>query len=308
MIRSQDGNLMDVMFHHPDGCFLQFPDNCGYFTRRSAMKALYQTEQKGHQYNDYGYQTSIRQMVPQQRSSMRPPELQPTLGSSASAGKTKKAIVTASSLNIRRGPGKQYPIIGRLKHGETIHADMSGETWARIKHGTENAYVSKRYLRSAENDQKLKTGQLQKKAVSLASSYLGRTTKDLVGELKYLKDLGRGKSTNKGYNLNCANFVSAILKQVGLIGEHVVGCGKLRNACKSYGYKTIGKSQARPGDVWIGDGHTELVHSVCNDIIFLIGSNNGGTKVQKITIDAQSAQKGGEIYSIQSSPQRSIST
>ena len=93
---------------------------------------------------------------------------------------------------------------------------------------------------------------------------------------------------------------------MGLIGEHVVGCTKLRSACKSYGYNNIPKSQAKPGDVWIGEGHTELVHSVCDDMVILIGSNNGGTNVQKITIDAQSAQKSGEIYSIQSSPQRSI--
>ena len=270
------------------------------------MKLLHKTEQKEHQYNDYGYQMPVQELLPKQRASMRPPVLRTNAELSGSNPKLRKAVVTASTLNVRRGPGKQYPIVGRLKNGATIHADMSCDTWALIRHGTENAYVSKRYLRSVENDQKLKSGQLQKKAVSLATSYLGRTTKDLVGELKYLKDLGRGKSTNNGYNLNCANFVSAILKQVGLIGEHVVGCEKLRNACKNYGYKTIDKTQAKPGDVWIGEGHTELVHTVCKDMVVLIGSNNGGTKVQKITIDAQSAQKGGEIYSIQSNPQRSI--
>ncbi len=261
------------------------------------MKELYKTEQKGHRYNDYGYNQPIDQILPQRRESMRPPMLQQPKTPGAAP---KKAIVLPATLNVRRGPGSSYPVVGRLKAGEIVHADMTGKTWASIPHGTGTAYVSRQYLRSVESDKRIKCGMLQKKAISLATAYLGRTTKDLVGELKYLKDLSRGKSTNNGYNLNCANFVSAVLKQVGLIGNHVVGCEKLRSACKSYGYKTIDKSKARPGDVWIGDGHTELVHSVCNDMVILIGSNNGGSKVQRISIDAQSAQNSGEIYSIQS--------
>ena len=259
------------------------------------MKELYKTEQKGHHYNDYGYRQPIDQILPQRRESMRPSMLQHT----ETTG-TRKAVVLPTTLNVRRGPGSNHPVVGRLKAGEIVHANMTDKAWACIPHGTETAYVSRKYLRSVESDRRIKCGMLQKKAVSLATAYLGRTTKDLVGELKYMKDLSRGKSTNNGYNLNCANFVSAVLKQVGLIGNHVVGCEKLRSACKSYGYKTIDKSKAKPGDVWIGDGHTELVHSVCNGLIVLIGSNNNGSKVQKVSIDAQSAQNSGEIYSIQS--------
>ena len=269
------------------------------------MKDLYKAEQKGHRYNDYGYRQPIDQILPHQRASMRPPMLR---NEEPMGNLQKQAIVIASTLNVRRGPGSHYPVVGRLKEGSVVHADLSGKTWAGILHGTTSGYVSKQYLRSVQSHQRIKSGMLQKKAVSLATAYLGRTTKDLVGELKYLKDLSRGKSTNGGYNLNCANFVSAVLKQVGLIGQHVVGCEKLRSACKSYGYKTIDKSQAKPGDVWIGDGHTEIVHSVCNDIVLLIGSNNNGTKTQKITIDAQSAQKSGEIYSLQSSKPHHEST
>ena len=180
---------------------------------------------------------------------------------------------------------------------------MSNHDWAEIPYATGSAFVSKKYLRLVEIDKKMKNGQLQKQAVSYATGLVGRTTKSLVGEVRYLKELGHSKATNYGYDLHCANFVSAILKQYGLIGEHVVSCAKLRSACKSYGYKRVDASHAKPGDIWLHNSHTELVHSVTDGMILLIGSNNNGTNVQKITIDGKSPKKGGEYYSLQTNAQ-----
>ena len=206
--------------------------------------------------------------------------------------------ITASALNIRKGPGTNYKIIGQFKRGMLIDYLAEEGDWLKINYFNQTAYIARQYTEKIDSTPQTREYSLTKplQAIALARKYLGCTTKDLLGKLKYLKDLSKNPGTNHGYNLNCANFVSAILNEVGLIDKHVVGCSKLREVCLSCGYQVIPKSQAKPGDVWINSHHTELVESISNDIITLIGSNNNGDKIQEITLDSRSAQKDGEIY------------
>lgn len=56
------------------------------------------------------------------------------------------AAITAESLNVRSGPGKEYDVIGKAKAGEEFA--VSGQTdngWYRIAYGGEEGYVSGEY-------------------------------------------------------------------------------------------------------------------------------------------------------------------
>lgn len=214
----------------------------------------------------------------------------------------QRVKITASALNIRKGPGTNYKILGQFRRDTLVDYHNEINNWLVITYLGETAYICKQYTKPVflQEQPRCDTTSKSLQAVSLARKYLNYTTKDLLGKLTYLTDLSKNSGTNNGYNLNCANFVSAILNEVGLIHKHVVGCSKLRQVCTSEGYQIIPKSEARPGDVWINSHHTELVDSVFNGIITLIGSNNNGDKIQEITLDSKSAQKDGDIYGIRS--------
>ena len=124
--------------------------------------------------------------------------------------------------------------------------------------------------------------------VDLARKYLGQTTHDIKG-LNHL-------DKSIGYNLNCANFVSACLQQTGRLNGHYNGCKGLEQALKSQGWKQVPANQAQPGDVWFNAkrGHTELVEKAGNPPT-LIGSNNGGDSIQEVSEDRGSG-KGGVFY------------
>ena len=216
-------------------------------------------------------------------------------------GELHRVEVTASLLNVRKGPGVYHKIAGQLKRGTVVEWIQQSGDWLQIEYLGKIGYIAEKYTKPLEplytknTDTSLKSLQ----ALEIARKYLGQTTKDLLGKLTYLSDLSKNENTNNGYNLNCANFVSAILNEVGLLSKHVVSCSKLRQICLQSGYKQILKSEAKPGDIWINSHHTELVDSIDNGIITLIGSNNNGDKIQEITLDSKSAQKDGEIYSFQ---------
>ena len=128
-------------------------------------------------------------------------------------------------------------------------------------------------------------------------------TKDFIKgnpKLKHLVDVSFGGSSyNHGYNCNCANFVSAVLQNVGLLNGHYIGVSALKSAMKSEGYKKVSRAQARPGDIWIntnGGSHTEIVVENANGKIKLIGSNNAGTQKQRVTYDGSAGNSKGEFY------------
>ena len=124
--------------------------------------------------------------------------------------------------------------------------------------------------------------------VDIARQFLGQTTHDIKG-LKHL-------DKSIGYNLNCANFVSACLQQSGRLEGHYNGCKGLEQALKQQGWKQVPASQAQPGDVWFNAkrGHTEIVEKAGNPPT-LIGSNNGGDSIQEVSEDRGSG-RGGVFY------------
>ena len=55
------------------------------------------------------------------------------------------AQVTAGSLNVRQGPGTNYPRIGGLSKGQTITVYADEGTWLKIAYGNGEGYVSQQY-------------------------------------------------------------------------------------------------------------------------------------------------------------------
>lgn len=60
---------------------------------------------------------------------------------------------TTSTVNVRKGPGKKYDIIGRLGHGAVVTVQAEGEGWAFITYGDSGSgYVSTDFLALHEEE------------------------------------------------------------------------------------------------------------------------------------------------------------
>ncbi len=106
--------------------------------------------------------------------------------------------------------------------------------------------------------------------VDIAQRFLGRNASDLKrsGELPMESWVPN--------DVNCANFVTAVLQKAGMINWHDNTVAGTASRLKAQGWKVVPASQAKPGDVCILNygGHVELVASNNNGHIKLIGSNN----------------------------------
>lgn len=58
----------------------------------------------------------------------------------------KTAIVDATVLNIRNGPGTNHRIIGRLKKGARVTVILSSNGWYKVRHGNMQGYVLAKHL------------------------------------------------------------------------------------------------------------------------------------------------------------------
>ena len=121
-------------------------------------------------------------------------------------------------------------------------------------------------------------------AVDQGSQYLGAYSADLAGNLPSFQAAG-------GVTNNCVDFVSSLLENQGLIDEHYTYVPYFKEGLEQRGYTAVPVEQARPGDVWLSDGHAEIVKSNDNGFITLIGSN--GDAVQYITEDDYLGNYGG---------------
>jgi spore coat assembly protein SafA len=106
--------------------------------------------------------------------------------------------------------------------------------------------------------------------VGIAQQFLGRNASDLKRSGQLPMDSWVPN------NVNCANFVTAVLEKAGAINWHDNTVAGTASRLKAQGWKVVPASQARPGDVCILNygGHVELVASNHNGNIKLIGSNN----------------------------------
>ena len=111
-------------------------------------------------------------------------------------------------------------------------------------------------------------------AAAIARRFVGRN----ASELKSSGELPMDPSVPS--NLCCANFVSAVLQQAGLLSaaEHTNSVDRLDGILRSHGWQPVDPAQARPGDVVIiqggGVSHTVMVESNDNGNLRLVGSNN----------------------------------
>lgn len=56
-------------------------------------------------------------------------------------------VVTARTLNVRTGPGKDYVVYGCFSRGDTILVKAIHGQWATVQDGYTTGYVSTRYIR-----------------------------------------------------------------------------------------------------------------------------------------------------------------
>lgn len=65
----------------------------------------------------------------------------------AAVGQEGYYVVTANRLNVRTGPGMNYPSAGVLNMGEIVEVEQTGGGWAVIQVNGQRRYVSSQYLR-----------------------------------------------------------------------------------------------------------------------------------------------------------------
>ncbi|WP_199730906.1 MULTISPECIES: LysM peptidoglycan-binding domain-containing protein [Luteimonas] len=111
-------------------------------------------------------------------------------------------------------------------------------------------------------------------AAAIAEQFIGRN----AGELKYSDELPMQSWVPN--NVNCANFVSAVLQKAGLIepGQASASVDQLANNLKGDGWQTVSLQNAKPGDVVLmqrdGQSHVVLFAGFDNGRPTFIGSNN----------------------------------
>ncbi|GEM_PF-2773154 len=230
-------------------------------------------------------------------------------GETASGDKATTMYTTADVLNVRQGPGTGYGIVGTLNYGSEISVlGTESNGWKKISFNGGVAYVSGDYV----TDKKQSSGgggssggtvPSGDNPAKFAENYLYDTTKlythDFITHspiLPYLQDLSWYGPSNGGYDLNCANFVTACLQNCGWLNFHDNTVEGVYYALRSgsNGYREVDRSQAKPGDVWCNSslGHTELVYSNSGGNVTLIGSNNANTNYQRVTKDTWSGGSG----------------
>ena len=111
-------------------------------------------------------------------------------------------------------------------------------------------------------------------AAAIAESLIGRN----AGELKHSNDIPMESWVPN--NVNCANFVSGVLQQAGMIepSQASASVDNLASNLKGAGWQTVSLADAQPGDVVLmqknGQSHVVLFHGFENGVPKFIGSNN----------------------------------
>ena len=67
------------------------------------------------------------------------------VSSNTSSTSSKTVYITASSLNIRSGPGTSYDVVGSLKKAASVNTYESTDGWYKIKYDGKTAYISAKY-------------------------------------------------------------------------------------------------------------------------------------------------------------------
>ncbi|MBQ9242186.1 MAG: SH3 domain-containing protein [Proteobacteria bacterium] len=230
-------------------------------------------------------------------------------------------VVDADELMVRTGPSTNYPDIGSLMTYQYITVLEEKDGWYRHEFGGQMGWSSGKYLLDACDQCE------GRKAIDYAEQFLYDSATKLCtwDHLTYspiiqnFTDLWANyKDYNHGYNDNCANFVTACLKTVGLISKNMINLTQIKNHCTNQtdGYRKINYEDAKAGDIWVNSsgGHTELVIGYKDGTVYLIGSNNfsssnftgcqmdtgaSGSSYQRVSYASTSKSKTGYICSRQ---------
>ncbi len=62
------------------------------------------------------------------------------------AAATMTGTITGSTVNVRKGAGTSYSVIGKLVKGDVVDVIEQGATWTKISIGTRDGYVSNDYI------------------------------------------------------------------------------------------------------------------------------------------------------------------
>lgn len=166
--------------------------------------------------------------------------------------------------------------LGTLERFTIVNVAEKGATQYRI---VDEQFAGKSAWINAED--LMDAGDLypNRKAIDLAEIYLyNKEDKLCTLDFRTHEPILENLDALSNYNNHCANFVSAILQNVGLLSKHQNGAQSLTAFCvNTDGYHQLDNiADAKAGDVWRLDGHVELVvgyHKKANKLL-LIGSNN----------------------------------
>ena len=70
-------------------------------------------------------------------------------GAASGAATTATYKVTASSLNVRKGAGTNFSVLGQVSNGTSINATAESNGWVRFSYKNQVGWVSKKYLKAS---------------------------------------------------------------------------------------------------------------------------------------------------------------
>ena len=192
-----------------------------------------------------------------------------------------KVRVTASSLNIRKGPSTSYSRVGSLSNGQIVNLLEKSGTWSKIKTSggligwVSNSYITSNINNSNENTQAPSRGEGRDAVVELAYKQLGK---------KYLWGAEGPNS------FDCSGLTWYVYKNA--MGKTIPRTSAAQSQYGQY----IPKSQLQPGDlifsgangkvshvgIYIGNG--KMIHSPqTGDVVKISEINSGYYKDRYIT-------------------------
>ncbi|MGC4376643.1 SH3 domain-containing protein [Fictibacillus sp. Mic-4] len=102
-------------------------------------------------------------------------------GLKVKASTTKTAVVDATSLNVRKGPGTSYKKIGSLKDKTKVTVYLiTKNNWAKIKYSQSTAFVSNEFLRYYQTMSRSNAKKIVSKPVKLLRTLPDRSTRKKI--------------------------------------------------------------------------------------------------------------------------------
>lgn len=216
---------------------------------------------------------------------------------------------------VRSQPNQSAAVVGNVQIFGYVKTIGENDAWYHVEFDGKKGYVPK------TNAMYVCTDCVGFKAIQFAEKYLYSKTQTCTQDfltkgpaLPYMVDL-------HDYNNHCADFVTAVLQNVGLISKHFTQVQKLIDYCLTGadGYREIPRNQIKAGDIWARRvpenggtySHSELIVGFYGtDHVVTLGSTNfascapnaargGGYQRVIYTDRTESAQPGARYFTKQ---------